>query len=104
MSTLHPLIVLLIHLTMSQTEDVSITTLSSQILPFHLGKGKIIESKHTFIHYVELNPLIKLLDNTVTYYKTINNTLNNQTTSSSKHSEQSSNSCSLSNKGIRKYT
>jgi hypothetical protein len=67
-----------------QAEDIQVTPIPSQILPFHLGKGKIIESKHTFIHYVELAPLVKLLDNTITYYNIINNTLSNYTTFSSR--------------------
>jgi hypothetical protein len=73
------LIIILTNLTSSQ--HIEIITLDNQILPFHLGQSKVIESKHTFIHYVEIKPLIKLLDNTINYFNIINNTFyNNNTT------------------------
>jgi hypothetical protein len=79
------LIIILTNLTFSQ--HIEITTLDNQILPFHLGQSKVIESKHAFIHYVEIKPLIKLLDNTINYFNIINNTFYNNNTHL-KHNQQ----------------
>ena len=59
-------------------EEITITPIHSQIFPFHLCVGKVIETKHTFIHYVEIDQLISLLGNTISYFNAINATLHLQ--------------------------
>lgn len=38
-------------------EDVRIIPIKTPLLPFNLGHTRIVDSKHTFVHYVELEPL-----------------------------------------------
>jgi hypothetical protein len=63
------------------TKDIEVTPVESQVLPFHLGPGRIIENQHTFIHFIDTNSLSELLDDTINQFKTINNTFNSTTPS-----------------------
>lgn len=67
-------LVILISFSYGQT-DIKIHPINSHLLPFQLGQASTIQNTHTFIHYVEINPLIKLLKSSITYYNHINNTL-----------------------------
>lgn len=37
--------------------DIDFTPVKTPLLPFHLGNAKIVESKHTFLHFIEISPL-----------------------------------------------
>lgn len=62
----------------SLSRSTNIIPLNNPLLPFRLGNSKIIESKHTFLHFVEINPLINHLD-TIEYSYNILELLINQT-------------------------
>lgn len=49
------------------SQNVEISPVDNYIIPFHLGPGRVVENKHTFIHYVEIEPHIKLLGNNINY-------------------------------------
>lgn len=46
------------------------------LLPFRLGNARITESRHTFLHYIETNPLINNLNNIEYSYDIINKLIN----------------------------
>lgn len=56
-------------------EDIEITPLKTQILPFKLGNARVITTKHSFIHFVELAPLINQLGNIARFFQSINQSL-----------------------------
>lgn len=56
--------------------DITITNLKSPLLPFHLGKARVVESKHTFIHYINLSPISNQLKNIEKFYDIIEISLN----------------------------
>lgn len=56
--------------------DIKITNLESPLLPFHLGKARITQSKHTFIHFIETNHLSNQLKNINKFYQIIEFSLN----------------------------
>ena len=46
-------LLLLVIMGMSESsDDIKINPIKSSLLPYNLGKARIINSKHTFIHYV----------------------------------------------------
>jgi hypothetical protein len=45
-------------MTTSANNDVEVIPINTPILPFYLGNARILESKHTFLHYIEYKPLI----------------------------------------------
>ena len=59
--------------TVVKTENVHITPLDAPFLPFHLGQAKLIQNKHTFIHFLEIKYLNSLLDRIKSFYDTIIN-------------------------------
>lgn len=62
--------------TTALSSDIEIISIDSKLLPFHLGSVRIIESTHTFIHYIEIKPLFKLLSNIKNNYRITNTALN----------------------------
>lgn len=63
-------------LTVTNDNDITITPIQTPLLPFLLGNTKIIETKHTFIHYIEVLPIINQLQNIEIFYNQINHNLN----------------------------
>lgn len=63
--------------TVLHADDIELTKITTPILPFRLGESKILSTKHTFIHYVELAPLTNQLNSIEQYFIIINNTINN---------------------------
>lgn len=63
-------------LTVTNDNDITITPIQTPLLPFLLGNRKIIETKHTFIHYIEVLSIINQLQNIEIFYNQINHNLN----------------------------
>lgn len=59
------ILTLIINLSFSK---VIISTLNSPLLPFYLGKTRITEHKHTFLHYVQTQPIYDQLTNIEQFY------------------------------------
>lgn len=57
--------------TNSDESDIHITTLKNPILPIQLGNAKIIYNKHTFLHFIDLEPIINQLKNIQNYFSKI---------------------------------
>lgn len=72
-TTLFLIPIILALLIPSKGNDVQITTIKNPVLPIQLGNAKIIYNKHTFIHYINIVPIIKQLENIQTYFNNINN-------------------------------
>lgn len=62
-----PILVLLV-LPVYNTEEISLSRIKNPILPMKLGNAKLIYSKHTFLHYIELKPIFKQLLNIEKYF------------------------------------
>jgi len=60
---------------------LNIKPIETPLLPFHLGNARIIESKHTFIHYVELKYLLLELENLDIAFKSLEATCKETSTS-----------------------
>lgn len=56
-------------------DDIEVIPIRSRILPFHLGQARVIQNKHTFVHFIEIAPIVKQLNNIQHYYNIMNNTL-----------------------------
>lgn len=69
------LLVVMLQVAIAQN-DIVTKTLHAPLLPFHLGESRIVESKHTFIHYIEFIPIINQLENIKHFYFIVNNSLN----------------------------
>ena len=52
----------------SDQTDIQLTTIKNPILPIQLGKAKIIYNKHTFLHYIDLRPIVIQLENVEKYF------------------------------------
>lgn len=57
----------------SDETDILQTILKNPILPIQLGHAKIIYTKHTFLHYLDLEPIILQLENIEKYFLKIKN-------------------------------
>ena len=57
--------------------NIQITTIKNPILPIQLGNAKLIYTKHTFLHYIDLLPIINQLQNIQKHFNTIKNHLEN---------------------------
>lgn len=55
---------------------MKITKLKSPLLPFHLGKARVAENKHTFIHYIDISHINNQLKNIDKFYDIIEISLN----------------------------
>lgn len=44
------------------TNELKITPIKNAILPIELRKSKVIYTKYTFLHYVELNDILEQLN------------------------------------------
>lgn len=55
--------------------NIEISPIQNKILPFKLGYARVVQSKHTFIHFVELDPLVRQLYTVQNYFKYINHSL-----------------------------
>lgn len=77
-----PSLVLLI-LPLTATNNFDITPINSQILPFHLGSGRIIDNEHIFIHFINTDTLAELLDDIIKNFNNLNDTFNKSTTKTS---------------------
>lgn len=62
-----PILVLLV-IPVYNTEEISLSRIKNPILPMKLGNAKLIYSKHTFLHYIELKPIFKQLLNIEKYF------------------------------------
>lgn len=60
----------------AHSDDIKITPLKAPLFPYHLGNARIAYNKHTFVHYVELKPIIEQVSNIQHFYNTIASTLN----------------------------
>lgn len=71
----------------THSNDIQLTTLKNPILPIELGNAKLIYNKHTFLHYVDLDSILKQLTNIEKYFITIKSYLkhNNATNPISYH-------------------
>lgn len=58
------------------SNDITIQELNSPLLPFNLGKTRLIQSKHTFYHYVETEPIKLQLTNINYFYHNLELILN----------------------------
>lgn len=56
--------------------DVEIHRLRTPLLPLEIGKTRIIETKHTFLHYIETSSLTRQLENIQYFYDKLEFTLN----------------------------
>lgn len=61
----------------THSNDIQLTTLKNPILPIELGNAKLIYNKHTFLHYVDLDSILKQLTNIEKYFLTIKSYLKN---------------------------
>ena len=44
--------------TSANNNDIEVIPINTPILPFYLGNTRVLESKHTFLHFIEFKPLI----------------------------------------------
>lgn len=59
----------------TKNNDVNIIPIKTPLLPFHLGNARVIESKHTFLHFVEISPLIIQLNSIERFYSILEKSL-----------------------------
>lgn len=69
------IIILILALQQVTPQTIEITPIEAQLLPFQISQSKIIHSYHTFIHYINIQPLIGLLDNTTKYFNILTESL-----------------------------
>lgn len=67
-----------IQIALSDEDDIRLTPVNNPILPIQLGNANIIYSKHTFIHYLDLSPIINQLHNLDKHFFIISNNLNRE--------------------------
>lgn len=60
--------------------DIQLTPVKNPILPIKLGNAKFVYTKHTFLYYVDLLPVINQLKNTQNYYNIVRNHLSETNT------------------------
>lgn len=51
--------------------DIVVNPLKGPLLPFNLGKARIVESKHTFIHYINIGPIRNQLSSIRNFYNIV---------------------------------
>lgn len=54
-------------------EDVSISKIENFLLPIQLGNAKLIYTKHTFLHYIDLREIIRQVDQLAKTFNDIKN-------------------------------
>lgn len=73
-------LLLAVSMATASTTDLEVSPIKTRLLPLHLGKSRIVQSKHSFIHYVEIKPLIELLTNIKSYSSTVERILSGPST------------------------
>lgn len=64
-------LVLQVHQMTCNGEDIQITKLENLLLPIQLGNARLVYSKHTFLHYVDLSTLVKQIDSLVQHFRIV---------------------------------
>ena len=55
----------------NRDNDIKIIPIKTPILPFRLGNARVIDTKHTFLHYIEINALFNQLDSIENSYNVL---------------------------------
>lgn len=55
--------------------DIDVIPIKTPLLPFHLGNARVVKSKHTFLHFIEIPPLVKQLNNIERAYNILEKSL-----------------------------
>lgn len=62
-------------------DDTQITTLNNYLLPLKLGESKLVYSKHTFIHFIDLGTIINQFNDIESKFLTIKNFIDQENSS-----------------------